>query len=128
MSLPPLLLLTRHPQGAHDVAAFVAEPDLARIDGHCRNLLRCAWDQRDKLVTSGPVWAYELLLARWGPVALARFGVDLVYVSRCLGEVIPLLPLPTGPRSAAAAGVQEGKAADASVAGAAASVPVPMPV
>lgn len=119
------------------MAAFVAEPDLARIDGHCRNLLRCAWDLRDTLVTTGPVWAYELLLARWGPVALARFGVDLAYVSRCLGEVIPMQPLPTGPRSAAAAaasvqtaaaGVQAGQAADTSVANAAASVPVPVPV
>jgi len=84
----------------------VAEAELHRVQGHCENLLRIAWEYKDK--GRSPAWVYEKLQQRWGTAALVRLGVDAAFVRSCLyrvmGQVPPPLPInANGPLSAAAA-------------------------
>lgn len=81
------------PQGAHDVAAFVAEAEPGAVAAHAENLLRAAWHRRESGGGGSPLpWVHRRLEQRWGPPALLRLGVTRNYLVAALRRVLGLPP------------------------------------
>jgi hypothetical protein len=103
------------PQGAHDLAAFMAHPELWQVREHCDNLFRCKLQNDD----TGAIqtWVYEKLQQRWGLPALLQLRVSLVeLVRQSLFRVTGMQRSATAAPAAAAAGDQ-GEGASAAVGG-----------